>query len=114
MKNLPDGLIEVKNDAAQIYGSAFPAHVKNLYIVGSNQPRNGFGNLITPAARLYARLIEMQAEFAHPIGAILKWQGEPLPDTNLVDPGAAKREIWLASRTLWVLEWQARRMAQSG
>ena len=56
----------MKNDAAQIYGSAFPANVKNLYIVGSNQPRNGFGNIITPAAALYARLIEMQDEIEHP------------------------------------------------
>ena len=104
-------MIEVRHDAAQIYGSAFPANVKNLYIVGSNQPRNGFGNLITPAAALYARLIELQDQLAHPIGAILKWQGETLPETNLFDPGAAKREIWLANRTLWLLPWQARRLA---
>lgn len=93
---LPAGLIEVKNDAAQIYGGAFPDKVKNLYIVGSGQPRNGFGNLITPAAELFARMIAMQDELEHPIGAILKWQTEPLPETNLVDPGAAKRRIRLA------------------
>jgi hypothetical protein len=93
---LPEGLIEVRNDAAQIYGGAFPDKVKNLYIVGSGQPRNGFGNLITPAAELFARMIEMQDELEHPIGAILKWQREPLPETNLVDPGAAKRRIRLA------------------
>ena len=110
---LPEGMIEVKNDAAQIYGSAFPSNVKNLYIVGSNQPRNGFGNLITPAAALYARLIEMQTEFEQPLGAILEWMGEPLPETNLVDPGGAKREIWLANRTLWLLRWQARRMSRT-
>lgn len=109
---LPGGLIEVKNDAAQIYGSAFPANVKNLYIVGSSQPRNGFGNIITPAAALYARLIALQDEIAHPIGAILKWQGETPPETNLVDPGAAKREIALSHYALWLLKWQGERLAR--
>ena len=102
----------MKNDAAQIYGSAFPANVKNLYIVGSNQPRNGFGNIITPAAALYARLIELQDQIEHPIGAVLRWQGEPLPETNLVDPGAAKREIWASHHLLWVLKLQAARLAK--
>jgi hypothetical protein len=109
---LPAGLIEMKNDAAQIFGSIFPANVKNLYIVGSNQPRNGFGNIVTPAATLYARLIEMQDEIEHPIGAILEWQGEKLPDSNLVDPGAAKREIWISHHLLWFLRWQGRRLAR--
>ena len=109
---LPHGLIEVRNDAAQIYGSAFPANVKNLYIVGSNQPRYGFGNIVTPAAALYARLIELQDTLEHPIGRILQWQGEPLPETNLVDPGAAKREIWMSHYLLWFLKLQARRLAR--
>ena len=100
---LPDGMIEVRNDAVQIYGSAFPADVKNLYIVGSGQPRNGFGNLITPAAVLYARMIEMQDRLEHPIGAILRWQMEPLPQSNLVDSGAAKRRIWLSEYVLPLL-----------
>lgn len=109
---LPSGMIEVKNDAVQVYGSAFPANVKNLYIVGSNQPRNGFGNIVTPAVALFARLIRMQDEIEHPIGAVLQWQGDPLPETNLMDPGAAKREIWLSNRMLWVLRWQARRLVR--
>lgn len=109
---LPAGLIEVKNDAVQVYGSAFPANVKNLYIVGSGQPRNGFGNIVTPATALYARLIELQDEIDHPIGAILKWEGERLPASNLVDPGAAKREIWISHYLLWFLKLQGRRLAR--
>lgn len=109
---LPPGMIEVKNDAAQIYGSAFPANAKNLYIVGSNQPRNGFGNIVTPAVALFARLIELQDELEHPIGAVLKWMDEPLPETNLMDPGAAKREIRLSHYMLWYLRLQARRLAK--
>lgn len=109
---LPPGMIEVKNDAVQVYGSAFPANVKNLYIVGSNQPRNGFGNIVTPAVALFARLIRMQDEIEHPIGAVLEWQGDPLPETNLMDPGAAKREIWLSNRMLWFLRLQSRRLVR--
>ena len=110
---LPAGMIDVKNDAVQVYGSAFPPDVKNLYIVGSNQPRNGFGNIVTPAVALFARLIRMQDEIEHPIGAVLQWQGDPLPETNLMDPGAANREIWLSNRMLWVLRLQSRRPAVS-
>jgi len=109
---LPAGMIDVKNDAVQVYGSAFPATVKNLYIVGSNQPRNGFGSIVTPAVALFARLIRMQDEIEHPIGAVLEWQGDPLPETNLMDPGAAKREIWLSNRMLWFLRLQARRLVR--
>ncbi len=107
---LPDGLIEVKSDTAQIYGSAFPANVKNLYVIGSNQPRNGFGNLITPAAALYARLIALQDEIVQPIGAVLKWGGDEPPANNFVDPGAAKREIAVSHYMLWYLKWQAQRL----
>jgi len=109
---LPAGMIEVTNDAVQIYGGAFPANVKNLYIVGSNQPRNGFGNIVTPAVALFARLIRLQDEIEHPIGAVLEWQGDPLPQSNLMDPGAAKREIWFAHRLLWVFRMQARRLVR--
>lgn len=105
---LPAGLIDVKHDAAQIYGGAFPANVKNLYIVGSNQPRNGFGSLITPAADLYARMIRLQDDLAYPIGALLRWIGEPLPVDNLVDPGRARRQIWLAKHTVFMLKFYDR------
>ena len=109
---LPEGLISVTNDAAQIYGGAFPAKVKNLYIVGSNQPRNGFGNIVTPAVELFARVIAMQDEIEQPIGAVLEWNGDPLPQTNLMDPGAAKREIWFSQYMLWYLRLQGRRLAR--
>jgi hypothetical protein len=109
---LPSGLVKVENDAAQIYGGAFPAAVKNLYIVGSNQPRNGFGSILTPAADLFARLIKIQDEIEHPIGAVLEWIGEELPQSNFLDPGKARREIKIAQWTLPVLRWQARRYAR--
>ena len=110
---LPKGLVEVRNDAFQIYAGAFPAEVKNLYIVGSNQPRNGFGAILTPAADLYARMIRLQDEIEAPIGAVLKWTGEPLPEHNFLDPGKARRQIWLAQRLLPILKLHAWRMQRA-
>lgn len=110
---LPRGLIEVKNDAAQIYGGAFPAGVRNLYIIGSSQPRTGFGTLLTPAAALYARLIRMQDDLPRPIGDILKWAGDKPPADNFIDPGRARREMWLANRMLWLLKLNSARMAKA-
>lgn len=109
---LPKGLIRVENDVTQIYGHAFPDNVKNLYLVGTMQPRNGFGSLLTPAAALYARVIKLQDEIEHPIGYVLKWMGEPVPKSQLLDPGAALREIWLSQRLLGLLKFQADRLAR--
>lgn len=100
---LPPGLVEVKNDAAQIYSGAFPPGVRHLYIVGSNQPRNGFGSIISPAADLYARLFKLQDELPQPIGDILQWVGDSLPETNLLDPGATQREIWIGRHFTFLL-----------
>ncbi len=108
---LPVGLVEVKDNIVQVYGHAFPEKVKNLYIIGWAQPRNGFGTILTPAADLYARIIKLQDELEHPIGAILKWMGEKLPADYLVDPGAARREIWISQRMLPYLRWRGNRMA---
>ncbi len=110
---LPDGLISQKNGALQIYSGAFPASAKNLYVIGSNQPRGGFGTLVTPAANLYAKLIAMQDEIAAPIGAILAYAGDTLPVDNLVDPGRARREMWLGNRMLWLLKLNAKRYARA-
>lgn len=108
---LPRGLVDARNDALQIHGGAFPAGIRNLYIVGSTQPRTGFGAPLPSATALFARLIEMQDDLDRPIGDILKWAGDKLPVHNFVDPGSARREIWVASRVLWLLKVNARRMA---
>lgn len=104
---LAPGLVEVRNNAAQIYGGAFPPGVKNLYIVGSEQPRNGFGSLLTPAAKLYARLIGMQDEFEHPMGSILEFGREKIPDSPFIDPAKARRQIRWGHRLLPILRFEA-------
>jgi thioredoxin reductase len=111
---LPNGLLQVENEAVQVYGGAFPDNVKNLYVVGWVQARNGFGSLLTPAADLYARMIRMQDELELPLGAILRELNEELPTSQLVDPGKARREIWLGHRLLWLVRWKGRRMAKNG
>jgi hypothetical protein len=74
------------------------------------QVRNGFGALLTPAAALYARLIALQDELHHPIGRILKTVGFRIPHNNFLDPGHARRLIWLSNRLLWVVRLQGKRL----
>jgi hypothetical protein len=109
---LPKGLVEADGQLVKIYAGAFPHTAKNLYIIGTEQPRTGFGSVLTPAAELYADLIRMQDELEHPIGYILKWAGEDLPASNLVDPGQALRRIRVSWWLLPLLRFQAWRLAR--
>lgn len=96
---LPPGLVKVERDVVQVYSGAFPPGVRNLYIVGWAQARNGFGRLITPLADLYARMIEFQDTIDNPLGSVLEASfTQKLPKTHLVDPEAARREIWIAHK----------------
>ena len=107
---LPDGIVKVKNNVLQVYGYAFPAGIKNLYFVGSSQPRTGFGSLLTPMADLYARIIKLQDELEHPVGSVLEFMGEKIPRTHLLDPGGAYREILLSRMMLPYVRWQGKRL----
>jgi Flavin-binding monooxygenase-like len=109
---LPKGLVPVENDVVHVYGGAFPDAVKNLYIVGWAQPRNGFGALITPAAKLYADMIVLQDEIELPIGYVLKWRGLKVPATNLVNPAATRRVIRMTHYLLPLLRRRARILAE--
>ncbi|WP_041320525.1 flavin-containing monooxygenase [Hyphomicrobium denitrificans] len=110
---LPDGLIKVKDNVVQVYGGAFPAGIRGLYIVGWAQARNGFGRLITPLSDLYARLIAMQDELEFPIGTLMEQSfTQRLPTTHLVDPEKTRREIRLAHWVLPLLKLRDRRMAR--
>ncbi len=111
---LPKTLVPIENDVAHVYGGAFPANVKNLYIVGWAQARNGFGTIISPAAKLYAEMIAMQDEMELPIGFILKWRGFKVPPSQLLDPGATRRAIWIAHKILPLLKRRSRLLAEKG
>lgn len=111
---LPKNLVPIENDVVHVYGGAFPANVKNLYVVGWAQPRNGFGTIISPAAKLYAEMIALQDEMELPIGFILKWRGFKVPPSPLIDPGATRRTIWLARKILPLLRRRSRLLAEKG
>lgn len=109
---LPEDLIKVENDVVQTYGGAFPDTAKNLYIVGASQPRGGFGHVLSPAADVYAQLMKLQDELDHPIGAILAWLDEDVPDSQFLDPGQTFRRLAVARRAMWYVKWQGERMAK--
>jgi len=109
---LPKGLVPVENDVVQVYGGAFPDAVKNLYIIGWAQARNGFGALLTPAAKLYADMIALQDEMELPIGYVLKWRGFKVPKSNLVNPVTTRRVMWLTHYLLPLLRRRSRVLAE--
>jgi hypothetical protein len=101
---LPEGLIPVKNDnIAQLYAGSVLPDYKNLYVFGTQQIRYGVGPLITPAAKLLAKMIRLQERMKLPIGLVLKESGARLPTTHLIDPIASLRRIRIADWTLPLL-----------
>jgi hypothetical protein len=101
---LPEGLVPVKNDnIAQLYAGSVLPDYKNLYVFGTQQIRYGVGPLITPAAKLLAKMIRLQDEMELPIGLVLKESGAKLPTTHLIDPIASLRRIRVANWTLPLL-----------
>ena len=89
-----------------------PDKVKNLCIVGASQARGGFGRLVTPAVQLYAKMIRLQDEMEFPIGAVLKWRNNPIPETHLLDTESTRRRIAISHYLLPVLKLQDKRMAK--
>ena len=101
---LPENLVPVKNgNIAQLYAGSVLPDYKNLYIFGTQQIRYGVGPLITPAAKLLAKMIKVQDEMELPIGLVLKESGSKLPETHLVDPIASLRKMKIADWTLPLL-----------
>lgn len=108
---LPEGIVPVKNDnIAQLYAGLVRPEHKNLYVFGTQQIRYGVGPLITPAAKLLARMIRMQEQMELPLGLVLKESGSKLPDTHLIDPIASLRRMRIANWTLPLLLRKERRL----
>jgi hypothetical protein len=80
---LPENLVKVNHgNLAMLYaGCALPDY-KNIYIFGTQQVRSGVGPLITPAAKLLAKMIKLQDEMQLPIGLVMKESGAKLPTTH--------------------------------
>lgn len=94
---LPENLVPVKHgNLAMLYAGCVLPEYKNLYIIGTQQPRYGFGPLITPSTKLIAQMVKMQDEMELPIGLVLKESGAKLPETHLVNPIQAIRQMKIA------------------
>ncbi|MFN2517274.1 MAG: NAD(P)/FAD-dependent oxidoreductase, partial [Pyrinomonadaceae bacterium] len=109
---LPRGLVPVEGSNALLYAGCTLPDYKGLYIVGTPQVRYGFGPLITPAAALLCRFIDLQDQMELPIGLVLKESGAKLPTTHLVDPHKALRQMMLAKYTLPLLLRKERKLRQ--
>ena len=109
---LPPGLVPVEGKNALLYAGCTLPDYKNLYIVGTPQVRYGFGPLITPAAALLCRLINLQDQMELPIGLVLKESGARPPTTHLVDPHKALRQMRYAKYTLPLLLRKERKLRQ--
>jgi cation diffusion facilitator CzcD-associated flavoprotein CzcO len=107
---LPEGLVPVEGSNALLYGGCALPDYKNLYVVGTAQARYGFGPLMTPAAELLARLVELQDEMELPVGLVLREAGARPPTTHLLDPHAALRRMRRAKYTLPLLLRKERRL----
>ncbi|MDQ3804275.1 MAG: NAD(P)-binding domain-containing protein [Acidobacteriota bacterium] len=107
---LPPGLVPVRGSNALLYGGCALPEYKNLYVVGTAQARYGFGPLMTPAAELLARLVELQDRMELPVGLVLKESGARPPSTHLLDPHAALRRMRRAKYTLPLLLRKERRL----
>ena len=108
---LPENLVPVKNgNIAQLYGGMVLPEYKNLYVFGTQQVRYGVGPLITPAARILAKMIKMQDEMLLPIGLVMKESGSKLPESHLVDPISSLRKMKIADYTLPLLLRKERKL----
>ena len=108
---LPKGLVPVKNgNLAEVYAGSVLPNYKNIYVFGTQQVRYGVGPLITPAAKLLARMMKMQDEMELPIGLVIKESGGRVPDSHLIDPIASLRRLKIANWTLPLLIRKERRM----
>ena len=108
---LPENLVPVKNgNIAQLYAGSVLPDYKNIYVFGTQQIRYGVGPLITPAAKLLAKMIKLQDQMLLPIGLVLKESGAKLPDSHLIDPIASLRKMRIANWTLPLLLRKERKL----
>jgi len=107
---LPEGMLEVRGKVAQLIGGMLIPGQRDVYVVGTTQPRYGLGPLVTPAAQLLARWIRLQEDLDLPLVEVLQAMGQKPPHTHLVDPHQALRQIRLARRTEPLIRRQANQM----
>ena len=109
---LPEGLVPVQGGLALVYAGCVLPTVKNLYVIGTEQVRYGFGPHATPLGDMIVRILELQEKMELPIGLVMKESGEPLPTTHLLEPHALIRRLRRAKRNLPLLLAKERKLRQ--
>jgi cation diffusion facilitator CzcD-associated flavoprotein CzcO len=97
---LPRGMVPVTGGLAHVYGGALLPQYRHLYVIGTMQPRYGFGPLLTEGADLLATMIELQDKMTLPLGRVLQAMGQKPPASHLINPGWALRQMRRAKRLL--------------
>lgn len=97
---LPKGLVPVKGGLAHVYGGALLPEYRHLYIIGTMQPRYGFGPLLSEGAELTAMMVDLQDRMELPLGRVLKEMGQTPPATHLVNPGEALKRMRRAKKLM--------------
>jgi hypothetical protein len=100
---LPKGLVPVTGGLAHVYGGAVLPEYRHLYIIGTMQPRYGFGPLLTEGAELLAMMIKLQDGMELPLGRVLQAIGQKPPPSHLINPGTALRQMRRAKKLLPLL-----------
>lgn len=110
---LPPGLVPVTGSLATLYGGALLPEYKHLYIIGTQQPRYGFGPLLTPSAQLLCQMIKVQDQMELPLGRVLKEFGVKPPASHLLDPQKTLSDLRKARRFLPIFVWYERRLRRA-
>ncbi len=100
---LPDELVRIEGAVVQCYGGTMLDDYRGLYFIGWGQPRGGFGSLISPSGKIFARLLKLQDEIDIPLGLVMKELGQLPPKTHLADPHATLRQLRWVRRTFPLL-----------
>ena len=97
---LPQGMVPVTGGLAHVYGGSLLPGYKHLYIIGTMQPRYGFGPLVTLGGDLLADMIVLQDRMELPLGRVLKEMGQKPPASHLINPADALRRMRRAKRLM--------------
>ncbi|MEA2664114.1 MAG: hypothetical protein QOI11_1058 [Candidatus Eremiobacteraeota bacterium] len=97
---LPEGLVPIRNEVAQVYGGSMLPGYKHIYIIGTITPRYGFGPLLSEGGALIANLVQLQDRLTLPLGTVLQAMGQKPPSSAYIDAGAAMRQL---KRGKWLL-----------
>ncbi|MEM1125001.1 MAG: NAD(P)-binding domain-containing protein [Bacteroidota bacterium] len=107
---LPTELNRVEGSVVKVYGGNFLADYKGLYFIGWLQPRGGIGSLVTPAAEVLAKFIQLQQQINVPVGLVLKEMGQALPTSPIADPHQILKRLRQVNRYFSLITKKAKQI----